>query len=98
MSSNGRKLTLAPAAFLCINRRMLVKGEGLIRLEAERRFVRLYAKEYERLVNRHGHVEAMRRLVDAHKARYNDVARESREVQARQRRLAAADGQAAPAA
>lgn len=77
---------------------MLVKGEGLIRLEAERRLIRMFATEYERLAKRHGHVEAMRRLVEAHKTRYNEVTRDSREDQGRQRRLPAAEPQAAPAA
>ena len=54
---------------------MVVKGEGLTRLEAERRLVKLYKDEYERLERRRGHVDAMRSLVRAHKNRYNTLVR-----------------------
>jgi hypothetical protein len=77
---------------------MLVKGEGLIRLEAERRFIRRYAREYERLAKRRGHVEAMRQLVEAHHVRYNEMAREAREEQARRRPVPMGERQTAPAA
>ncbi len=39
---------------------MLVKGEGLTRLEAERRLVKRYKTEYERLARRRGPVRAER--------------------------------------
>ncbi len=58
---------------------MVVKGEGLTRLEAERRLVRLYKKEYDRLAGRDGHVDALRSLVRDHKERYNTVVRQVRE-------------------
>jgi hypothetical protein len=58
---------------------MVVKGEGLTRLEAERRLVKLYRNEYEKVVRRHGHVEALRSLVKDHKERYNTVVRQVRE-------------------
>jgi len=76
---------------------MLVKGEGLIRLEAERRLLKHYAAEYERLARGHGHVEALRRLVDAHKARYNEVTRQAREDRGRYRAITP-ERQRAPAA
>ena len=59
---------------------MLVKGEGLTRLEAERRLVKHYKAEYERLIRRRGHVDALRSLVRNHKNRYNTLVREAREV------------------
>ncbi len=59
---------------------MLVKGEGLTRLEAERRLVKHYKAEYERLAKRRGHVDALRSLVRNHKGRYNTLVREAREV------------------
>ena len=59
---------------------MLVKGEGLTRLEAERRLVKHYKAEYERLAKRRGHVDALRSLVRSHKGRYNTLVREAREV------------------
>jgi hypothetical protein len=59
---------------------MLVKGEGLTRLEAERRLVKRYKDEYERLARRRGHVHALQSLVKAHKNRYNTLVREAREV------------------
>jgi hypothetical protein len=58
---------------------MVVKGEGLTRLEAERRLVGLYKKEYDRLARREGHVDALRSLVRDHKDRYNTVVRQVRE-------------------
>jgi hypothetical protein len=58
---------------------MVVKGEGLTRLEAERRLVRLYKQEYERVARKHGHVDALRSLVRDHKERYNTVVRQVRE-------------------
>ena len=58
---------------------MIVKGEGRIRVEAEHRLVRRYKAEYERLVHRRGHVDALRSLVRAHKERYNQLVREARE-------------------
>lgn len=59
--------------------KMIVKGEGLTRLQAERRFVSLYKREYERLAGRRGHVDALRSMVKTHKTRYNEVVREIRE-------------------
>jgi hypothetical protein len=59
---------------------MIVKGEALIRLEAERRLLERYRKEYERLVARHEHVRAVLHLVKTHKRAYDDAVREAREV------------------
>jgi hypothetical protein len=58
---------------------MVVKGEGLTRLEAERRLVKLYRDEYERLTRRRGHVDALRSMVKTHKSRYNALLREVRD-------------------
>jgi hypothetical protein len=58
---------------------MVVKGEGLNRLEAERRLVKRYKAEYERLAGRRGHVDALRSMVNTHKNRYNDLIREVRQ-------------------
>ena len=58
---------------------MVVKGEGLTRLEAERRLVKLYKQEYERVARESGHVDALRSLVRDHKERYNTVVRQVRE-------------------
>jgi hypothetical protein len=59
---------------------LIVKGEALIRLEAERRLLERYRKEYERLVARHEHVRAVLQLVKAHKRAYDDAVREARDV------------------
>jgi hypothetical protein len=58
---------------------MIVKGEALIRLEAERRLVERYRKEYERLLARHEHIRAILSLVKTHKRAYDDAVREARE-------------------
>jgi hypothetical protein len=60
--------------------RMIVKGEALIRLEAERRLLERYRKEYERLRARMEHVRAVLSLVKTHKRAYDDAVREAREV------------------
>jgi hypothetical protein len=52
---------------------MIVKGEALIRLEAERRLLGAFRAEYDRLLKRTDHVHAVRSLVKAHKRAY-DVA------------------------
>jgi hypothetical protein len=58
---------------------MIVKGEALIRLEAERRLLDRYRKEYERLVARFEHVRAVLTLVKTHKRAYDDAVREARD-------------------
>jgi hypothetical protein len=58
---------------------MIVKGEALIRLEAERRLLDRYRKEYERLLARVEHFRAVLQLVKAHKRAYDDAVREARE-------------------
>ncbi len=58
---------------------MIVKGEALIRLEAERRLLDRYRKEYERLLLRHEHVRAVLQLVKTHKRAYDDAVRAARE-------------------
>jgi hypothetical protein len=58
---------------------MIVKGEALIRLEAERRLLDRYRKEYERLTARHEHVRAVLHLVKTHKRAYDDAVRAARE-------------------
>ncbi len=58
---------------------MIVKGEALIRLEAERRLLERYRKEYERLRARTEHVRAVLTLVKTHKRAYDDAVREARE-------------------
>ncbi len=58
---------------------MVVKGEGLSRLQAERKLVKLYKDEYEGLAKRRGHIRALQSLVKSHKNRYNAIVREVRE-------------------
>ena len=57
---------------------MIVKGEALVRLEAERRLLRAYRAEYERLVARTDHVRAVRSLVKSHKRAYGVALAEAR--------------------
>ena len=59
---------------------MIVKGEALIRLEAERRLLVRYQKEYERLVARYEHIRAVLQLVKTHKRAYDDAVREARDL------------------
>lgn len=58
---------------------MIVKGEALIRLEAERRLVSAFRREYDRLLKRGDHVGAVRSLVKSHKRAYDNAVREARE-------------------
>jgi hypothetical protein len=58
---------------------MIVKGEALIRLEAERRLLSAYPGEYERLLKRGDHVRAVRALVKSHKRAYDAAVREARD-------------------
>jgi hypothetical protein len=58
--------------------RMIVKGEALVRLEAERRLLRAFAPEYERLLARTDHVRAVRSLVKSHKVAYGAALAEAR--------------------
>jgi hypothetical protein len=67
---------------------MVVKGEGLLRLEAERRLLKTYKAEFERSARRRGRVAAVRGLVTAHKDRYNAFLREIREDPQIGRRMA----------
>jgi hypothetical protein len=57
---------------------MVVKGEGLIRLEAERLLLRGFREEYERLRDECGHVEAVKALVVIRKREYDTCVREAR--------------------
>jgi hypothetical protein len=57
---------------------MIVKGEALVRLEAERRLLRAFAAEYERLLARTDHVRAVRALVKSHKLAYGAALAEAR--------------------
>jgi hypothetical protein len=57
---------------------MIVKGEALVRLEAERRLLNAYANEYERLLKRTDHVRAVRALVKSHKVAYGAALAEAR--------------------
>jgi hypothetical protein len=58
---------------------MIVKGEALIRLEAERRLLGAFRAEYERLLDRGDHVRAVRALVKSHKRAYDAAMREARD-------------------
>jgi hypothetical protein len=58
---------------------MIVKGEALVRLEAERRLVGAYRTEYERLVKRTDHVRAIRSLVKSHKRAYDTAMKGARD-------------------
>ena len=58
---------------------MIVKGEALIRLEAERRLLSAYRGEYDRLLKRGDHVRAVRSLVKSHKRAYDSAVREARD-------------------
>jgi hypothetical protein len=57
---------------------MIVKGEALVRLEAERRLLKAFAAEYERLLARTDHVRAVRGLVKSHKVAYGAALAEAR--------------------
>jgi membrane glycosyltransferase len=57
---------------------MIVKGEALIRLEAERRLLAAFRAEYERLLKRTDHVRAVRALVKSHKRAYDVAMSEAR--------------------
>jgi hypothetical protein len=57
---------------------MIVKGEALVRLEAERRLLGAYRSEYERLLARTDHVRAVRSLVKSHKRTYAVALAEAR--------------------
>ena len=57
---------------------MIVKGEALVRLEAERRLLGAFRAEYERLLERTDHVRAVRALVKAHKRAYDVAMTEAR--------------------
>jgi hypothetical protein len=72
---------------------MVVKGEALIRLEAERRLLDRYRAEYDRMVGTGDHVRAVRTLVVKHKRSYDTMVREAREHV--RRTVLQLDGQAA---
>ena len=57
---------------------MVVRGEALVRLEAERRLLKLYKAEYQGLTRRMGHVGALCSLVKDYKESYNGLLREIR--------------------
>lgn len=58
--------------------RMIVKGEALIRLEAERRLLGAFRAEYERLLARTDHVRAVKALVKSHKRAYDTALSDAR--------------------
>jgi hypothetical protein len=57
---------------------MIVKGEALVRLEAERRLLGAFRAEYDRLLKRTDHVHAVRSLVKSHKRAYDIALIEAR--------------------
>jgi hypothetical protein len=57
---------------------MIVKGEGLIRIEAERLFMRRCGAEYEDMARERGHIEALRFLVAHRKKDYDACVRDAR--------------------
>jgi hypothetical protein len=57
---------------------MIVKGEGLIRLEAERLLLRRLKDEYQRLKDETGHIGAVKTLVARRKRDYDECIREAR--------------------
>ena len=57
---------------------LMVKGEAIVRREAERSLVRRFRTDYERLAAEGGHAEAVRRLVATHKPEYDEVVRDAR--------------------
>ena len=59
---------------------MIVKGEGLIRMEAERLFTRRCKAEYEDLCADRGHVEALKVLVAKRKKDYDTCVRDARDT------------------
>jgi hypothetical protein len=59
---------------------MVVKGEGLIRLEAERQLLGRFKAEYERLRTTDGHVEAVKVLVATRKRDYDACIRDARAI------------------
>jgi hypothetical protein len=58
---------------------VVVKGEALARVEAERRLLSTYRAEYDRLTKRRDHITAVRSLVKSHKRAYDEMIREARE-------------------
>ncbi len=74
---------------------MIVKGEGLIRIEAERLFVRRCGGEYEHMAGERGHVEALKFLVAHRKKDYDECVRGARDAVARAAAAAADEGRAA---
>jgi phospholipid N-methyltransferase len=58
---------------------LMVKGEAVIRMEAERSLVRKFRSEYQRLAATAGHQEAIRTLVAKRKREYDAIVREARE-------------------
>ncbi len=57
---------------------MVVKGEGLIRLEAERLLLRRFRAEYDELRQGSDHIEAVKALVVIRKREYDTCVREAR--------------------
>lgn len=57
---------------------VVVKGEALARVEAEKRLLSEYRAEYERLVRRADHIDAVRSLVKTHKLAYDEMIRRAR--------------------
>jgi len=79
--------SLEPPAFFMFelhNRRereralMVVKGEGLIRLEAERLLLRRFRSEYDEFRAGSDHIEAVKALVVLRKREYDACVREAR--------------------
>jgi hypothetical protein len=57
---------------------VVVRGEALVRLEAERRMLKIYKSEYQGLTRRVGHVGALCSLVKDYKESYNALLRQVR--------------------
>jgi hypothetical protein len=58
---------------------LMVKGEAVIRLEAERVLVRKFGAEYQSLAAQVGRQEAIRVLVATRKSDYDAIVREARD-------------------
>ena len=74
---------------------MIVKGEGLVRMEAERLFMRRCGGEYEDMARERGHVEALKFLVAHRKKDYDACVRDARDAVARAAAGSADEGRAA---
>jgi hypothetical protein len=71
---------------------VVVRGEALVRLEAERRLLKLYKAEYQGLNRRVGHVGALCSLVKDYKESYNGLLRQVRAERDPSRLIASSQG------